>query len=277
MTHRAYLLALLSEGRPWSRIPIPAPTAEHAGLRVLARPRGRARDESGPARGPRVRAARARSRAGLRQLGHHAAAAGRRARRAGLPRRARGRRVAPSPAGGARDRAAAAHGRHAPCARRRSAAAARRPRRAGSRRDRLRRCRSRAPRSRPACCWPVSRPQARPRCALPGPARDHTERMLASLGVDLAVEEQASGGRTFACAGPARLPAARAGACPATSRRPRFCSRPRRLVPVRAITARAVGLNPRARRCSDVLERDGRHASSGDALADDGERGDRGT
>ena len=41
------------------------------------------------------------------------------------------------------------------------------------------------PRSRARCCWPASRPRARPRSREPAPTRDHTEVALAALGAPI--------------------------------------------------------------------------------------------
>jgi 3-phosphoshikimate 1-carboxyvinyltransferase len=88
---------------------------------------------------------------------------------------------------------------------------------------------------------------------LPGPARDHTERMLASLGVDLAVEEQASGGRTVRLRGPVRLRGAR-WRVPGDFSSAAFLFAAAAARPGARITARAVGLNPTRSALLDVLE-----------------------
>ncbi|HEY3215065.1 MAG TPA: 3-phosphoshikimate 1-carboxyvinyltransferase [Candidatus Eisenbacteria bacterium] len=87
---------------------------------------------------------------------------------------------------------------------------------------------------------------------IPGPARDHTERLLSLMGVELTAEERPDGGRRVALEGPARprgTPLTVAGDFSASA----FFLAAAAAVPGASVTARRVGLNPTRTGLLDVL------------------------
>ena len=74
----------------------------------------------------------------------------------------------------------------------------------------------------------------------PGPARDHTERMLAAMGAPIAGLRQQDHQRTA----DRRRSRHSTSPCRATSRRPPFCSWPGAIAPDSRITIAGVGINP---------------------------------
>ncbi len=93
---------------------------------------------------------------------------------------------------------------------------------------------------------------------LPGPARDHTERMLGSLGVPLDIEPRAGGGRRVAVTGPHELAARpRHWRIPGDFSAAAFFLAAAAGCPGARVTAVEVGLNPTRTGLLDVLERMG--------------------
>jgi len=109
---------------------------------------------------------------------------------------------------------------------------------------------------------------------LPGPARDHTERMLAAAGVPVGREELAGGGRRVTLRGPAR-PHALAITVPGDFSAAAFFLAAAAATPGARVTAAAVGLNPTRTGLLDVLARMGagievvgRRSEGGEELGD---------
>jgi 3-phosphoshikimate 1-carboxyvinyltransferase len=101
---------------------------------------------------------------------------------------------------------------------------------------------------------------------LPGPARDHTERMLRSAGVALVEEPLAGGGRRVTLRGPARLPGGTIQV-PGDFSAAAFFIAAAAARPGARLEVEALGLNPTRTRLLDVLERMGagieRHERTG--------------
>jgi 3-phosphoshikimate 1-carboxyvinyltransferase len=91
---------------------------------------------------------------------------------------------------------------------------------------------------------------------LPGPARDHTERMLMHRGVPLEVEPLAHGGRRVRLRGPAPFEAARVRV-PGDASAAAFFFAVAAATPGSSVTASGLSLNPTRSAFLDVLERMG--------------------
>ena len=91
---------------------------------------------------------------------------------------------------------------------------------------------------------------------LPGPARDHTERMLAAAGVALRQEPLAGGGRRVTLRGPARLPGGTIQV-PGDFSAAAFFIAAAAARPGARLEVEGLGLNPTRTRLLDVLERMG--------------------
>jgi 3-phosphoshikimate 1-carboxyvinyltransferase len=94
------------------------------------------------------------------------------------------------------------------------------------------------------------------RVTLPGPARDHTERMLPAFGVALQVDERADGGRVTWLEGPA-TPTACDLRVPGDFSSAAFFLAAAAATPGARVTAQGVSLNPTRTGLLDVLERMG--------------------
>ncbi len=105
---------------------------------------------------------------------------------------------------------------------------------------------------------------------IPGPARDHTERMLASLGVALRVEPLAGGARRVCIDGPAEL---RGGTfhVPGDFSAAAFVLAGAAACPGARVTARGVCLNPTRTGLLDVLERMGARVERSAVRVESGE------
>ena len=88
---------------------------------------------------------------------------------------------------------------------------------------------------------------------LPGPARDHTERMLAAAGVPLEIEPETGGGRRVVLHGPAR-PRPLALRVPGDFSAAAFFLAAAAATPGARVTAVGVGLNPTRTGLLDALE-----------------------
>jgi 3-phosphoshikimate 1-carboxyvinyltransferase len=109
---------------------------------------------------------------------------------------------------------------------------------------------------------------------LPGPARDHTERMLAAAGVPLRREELEGGGRRVTVRGPAR-PGALSLTVPGDFSAAAFFLAAAAAAPGARVTATGVSLNPTRTGLLDVLARmgagveiEGRRTEAGEELGD---------
>jgi len=109
---------------------------------------------------------------------------------------------------------------------------------------------------------------------VPGPARDHTERMLGAAGIALAIEPLAGGGRRVALHGPAR-PRGLDIEVPGDPSAAAFFLAAAAATPGARVTARNVGLNPTRSGFLEVLERMGARVEranvrlrAGEALGD---------
>ena len=91
---------------------------------------------------------------------------------------------------------------------------------------------------------------------LPGPARDHTERMLRAAGVELTETALAGGGRRVLLRGPARLPGGHV-LVPGDFSAAAFFLAAAAAQPGARVEVEEVGLNPTRTRLLDVLERMG--------------------
>jgi 3-phosphoshikimate 1-carboxyvinyltransferase len=112
------------------------------------------------------------------------------------------------------------------------------------------------------------------RVTLPGPARDHTERLLPAFGVAIARAELAHGGRTVAVEGGAALRATDVPV-PADPSAAAFLWAAAAAEPGAAVTARGVGVNPTRTAFLDVLREMGagvevtpRADAAGEPIAD---------
>jgi 3-phosphoshikimate 1-carboxyvinyltransferase len=93
---------------------------------------------------------------------------------------------------------------------------------------------------------------------IPGPARDHTERMLGALGVPLTIEQLPGGGRRVSVDGPHALDAQpRSWRIPGDFSSAAFFLSVAAGIPGSRVTASEVGLNPTRTGLLDVLERMG--------------------
>jgi len=112
------------------------------------------------------------------------------------------------------------------------------------------------------------------RVTLPGPARDHTERLLPAFGVVLEQERLAHGGRTVRVAGGAQL-AATAVDVPGDFSAAAFALAAAAAEPGASVTARHVNLNPTRTAFLDVLREMGARVDVTDEQVVSGEpRGD---
>jgi 3-phosphoshikimate 1-carboxyvinyltransferase len=105
---------------------------------------------------------------------------------------------------------------------------------------------------------------------VPGPARDHTERMLRTLGVPITVEPIAGGGRRVLLRGPCPLPAGRT-AVPGDPSAAAFFLCAAAATPQARVTARGVMLNATRTAIFDLLERMGATVERTNPRAESGE------
>ncbi len=110
----------------------------------------------------------------------------------------------------------------------------------------------------------------RTQVTLPGPARDHTERMLPAFGVELTVEPVAGGGRRVALNGPARLRACTVRV-PGDFSAAAFFLAAAAATPGARVTARRVSLNPSRTGLLDVLREMGVAVTIADERIEAGE------
>ena len=105
---------------------------------------------------------------------------------------------------------------------------------------------------------------------IPGPARDHTERMLAGRGVPLRVEPSEGGGRLVTLVGPARLEA-RDVRVPGDPSAAGFFLAAAAATPGSRVTALGISLNPTRTGLLDMLERMGARVIRENVREDSGE------
>ena len=108
------------------------------------------------------------------------------------------------------------------------------------------------------------------RVRVPGPARDHTERMLTALGVPLRIDHDGTGGRTVTLEGPARFAATRLRV-PGDPSAAAFFLAAAAATPGARVTALGISLNPTRSGLLDVLERMGARVERVGVHEDSGE------
>ena len=112
--------------------------------------------------------------------------------------------------------------------------------------------------------------EGRTSVTVPGPARDHTERMLQTLGVPVEIEPLADGGRRVTVTGPAPF-AGGSFSVPGDFSAAAFFLAAAAATPGSAVTGRGVNLNPTRTGLLDVLERMGAEVERGEVRMESGE------